>query len=286
MNTEARRYRLAVCAMFRDEACDLGEWLHFHHGVGVEHFYLYDDASSDDFMRILTPWIAADRVTLMKAEARNQVEVYNHCLERHREAALWLAFIDLDEFLFSPLERDLRKVMQAYRDVPAVFVHWILFGSAGHLRRPHGYLIEHFTRCLAIEAAGREEFEHGTPGSADYVTGWARDGKSIVNPGAVHRMGAHIPRLLAWGELVDERRQPARRHGPPRSITCDVLRINHYWSKSIDELALKVARGDVYNRTRPLRNSERWFSREALLNGAEDVTIQAHWSEIRREMGM
>lgn len=30
---------LAVCAIFRDEAPYLAEWIEFHRLVGVEHFY-------------------------------------------------------------------------------------------------------------------------------------------------------------------------------------------------------------------------------------------------------
>ena len=40
---------LAVCAIFRDEAQYLDEWLTFHHGVGVERFFLYNDRSTDDY---------------------------------------------------------------------------------------------------------------------------------------------------------------------------------------------------------------------------------------------
>jgi hypothetical protein len=286
MDDEMGEYQLSVCAIFQNESRDLAEWLHFHHGVGVEHFFLYDDASSDAFLPILEPWIKAGVVTLAPAAGRNQIEVYNDCLEQHGSTVQWLAFIDLDEFLFSPVESDLRRVLMAYGDVPAVFVYWVLFGSAGQLNRSPGYLTEQFTRCLPIDSAAREQFEHGVPGSADYVTAWARDGKSIVKPSAVLRMGAHVPRALASGILVDERRQPALRHGPPRTITCDVLRINHYWSKSIRELAQKVARASVFDRRRPPRNRVRWFHREACLNESEDLTIQSRWSEIRMERGL
>ena len=31
-----------------------------------------------------------------------QVQAYNDCIERHREDSRWIAFVDIDEFLFSP----------------------------------------------------------------------------------------------------------------------------------------------------------------------------------------
>ena len=42
-------HELAICAIFREEAPFLEEWLTFHSGVGVTHFYLYNNYSTDNF---------------------------------------------------------------------------------------------------------------------------------------------------------------------------------------------------------------------------------------------
>src|SRR6185437_4229751 len=47
------KYPLAVCAIFREEAPFLDEWIAFHHGIGVRHFYLYNNFSSDHFRQVL-----------------------------------------------------------------------------------------------------------------------------------------------------------------------------------------------------------------------------------------
>ena len=279
-------YELSVAAIFKDEARFLGEWLHFHSGVGVDHFFLYDDASSDNFLPILRPWIEAGQVTLIDGSGMDQMSAYNDCIRRFAETSRWIAFIDLDEFLFSPKSRDLKQIMGRYRDEAAVFVHWVLYGSSGHVSRPEGYVLDCYTHCLDLEAAGAEQFDHGRPGKANYVTGWARDGKSIVNPRCVVAMGAHLPRALKSGQVIDEHNGPARRHGAARAITCDWLRINHYWSKSIEDLEEKVLKGDIFNRSRPQRGLDRWLQREACLNRTRDETIRAIWTEIKKERGL
>ena len=48
--------RLAICAIFRDEARYLAEWLEFHQRQGVERFYLYENNSTDDWERALAPF--------------------------------------------------------------------------------------------------------------------------------------------------------------------------------------------------------------------------------------
>ena len=37
------QHELGVCAIFRDEARFLDEWISFHAGVGATHFYLYNN---------------------------------------------------------------------------------------------------------------------------------------------------------------------------------------------------------------------------------------------------
>jgi hypothetical protein len=53
-NSLGFEHNLAVCAIFRDEAPFLDEWIRFHIGVGATHFYLYNNFSSDDFVRSRT----------------------------------------------------------------------------------------------------------------------------------------------------------------------------------------------------------------------------------------
>ncbi|MBQ3442569.1 MAG: glycosyltransferase family 92 protein [Selenomonadaceae bacterium] len=50
-------YDLAVVAIFKDEARYLREWLDYHLAAGVEHFYLYNNDSSDDYATVLAPYV-------------------------------------------------------------------------------------------------------------------------------------------------------------------------------------------------------------------------------------
>ena len=98
------RVPLAVCAVFKDEAEHLPEWVTFHRLMGVEEFYLYDNGSTDDWERALGPELTSRivRVTPWPADARvAQLSAYSHCLRRRRHRARWIAFLDIDEFLFS-----------------------------------------------------------------------------------------------------------------------------------------------------------------------------------------
>src|SRR5581483_11744066 len=164
---------LAVCAIFRDEARFLDEWLAFHAGVGASHFYLYNNFSADDYQSVLAPWIACGMVTLTDWPIpAGQIEAYPHCLQRARHQCRWLALIDVDEFLFSPLATDIRGILDRYSDLPAIAVWEVFFGSGGHTARPALPVTEAYRTCAPAHALTTV--------------------KSIVNPRMVYKFGVHI----------------------------------------------------------------------------------------------
>ena len=97
---EAPRY-LAACLIYKNHASFLREWLEFHMLVGVERFYLYDNGSTDDHEEVLAPYIEEGIVLLHQwPGAQRQFAAFDHCVETYRNDARWIAFIDVDEFLF------------------------------------------------------------------------------------------------------------------------------------------------------------------------------------------
>ena len=56
-NLHSYEYSVAIAAIFKNEAPYLREWVEYHKMIGVEHFWLYNDNSSDNFEEILEPYI-------------------------------------------------------------------------------------------------------------------------------------------------------------------------------------------------------------------------------------
>jgi hypothetical protein len=281
------QHDLAIGAVFKDEAANLDEWLHFHSGVGVTHFYLYSNNSSDNYLEVLSPWLAEGRVTLIDWPRGNQRGAYTHCIRKVRAQCRWIAFIDLDEFLYSPSDRYLPDALRDYQGCAAIFVYWILFGSSGHETRPQGYVLDAYTQCLDATEAARDQFDHlydNTP--KNYVTGWAKDGKSIVDPRKVRTMNPHRPRTLFTGDILDENLQPPLTRCEDSSLSFERFRINHYWAKSTQELTQKLHRGRIANPRHPPKNLDRWLERSQCLNGSEDQDIQEVWGKIKNDRGL
>jgi hypothetical protein len=240
-------HELAVCAIFREEAPFLDEWIAFHAGVGVTHFYLYNNFSTDDFWTVLEPWIARGLVTLTEWPVKvGQVAAYRHCLRRARDECRWLAFIDIDEFLFAPQVIDVRSILRRYSDLPAVDVWQLFFGSGGHAARPTMPVTEAYLKRAPLSQISV---------------------KSIANPRMIYKPGIH--RSKYWlGDSLDTSRHHVEKDRKP---VFDVLRINHYWSRSIEDLETKIRRTDA---STPQTRDPVWhFNFEKSLNAETDDTI-------------
>jgi len=264
-----RRYRahaphdLAICAIFKDEAGFLDEWIRFHRGVGVTQFFLYDNGSRDQFRDVLRPYIEQGLVTLTYWPAQpGQRSAYLDCLRHRWRAARWIAFIDIDEFVFSPHQTDIRPILETYRDVPALFVHSIMFGSSGHQVPPTGSLLEAYTQC---EQPGR-----------------SRSGKSIVNPRWVRGVSQTHVFPLWRGQTQNTGRMAIPEVPIPADIDTTAafatLQINHYWSRSIQDLGEKVLRGDAFYGG--ARHLQAHLQMERSLNETTDRSIIPIWRSI------
>lgn len=141
--------RFSICAIMRDEGCYLMEWLEFHKLVGVERFYLYNNNSVDNTQDIVIPYIQTGEVIFHDWPIHpGQISAYEHCLKHYGRESEWMAFIDLDEFLFATEKNDIREVLEEFKDYPAVVVNWLCFGSSGHIKRPKGLQVENYTKEL------------------------------------------------------------------------------------------------------------------------------------------
>ena len=130
---------LAICAVYRDEAPYLREWIEFHRLVGVERFYLYNNLSVDGHREVLAPYVEAGIVAVTDWAVRPaQIQCYDQCLKDYRDEARWIAFIDLDEFLFLPTGQPVAEILTEYEQWPGVGANWAVFGSSGHRTTPAG----------------------------------------------------------------------------------------------------------------------------------------------------
>lgn len=156
------QYNLAVAAIFRNEAPYFREWIEYHRMMGVEHFYLYNNESTDDFHSVLDPYIQEGIVTLIEWPNRpvvkksenyewvvnTQLPCYEHaCRIDAVGRTKWLAMIDIDEFLLPMKDKNMTELLKRYEEYPAVSINWQVYGTSEQKTWPKNkLLIELFHR--------------------------------------------------------------------------------------------------------------------------------------------
>ena len=88
----------------------------------------------------------------LEMDSLPQLLAYQHSIDNYSETVDWMAFIDGDEFLFSPLHRDMEAALLAYDGVPlsALGVYWMCYGSNGHLNEPEGLILQNYPRHSSV----------------------------------------------------------------------------------------------------------------------------------------
>lgn len=271
----AKKYELAICAIFQNDAPYLKEWIEFHKIQGVKHFYLYNNRSEDKYLAVLLPYIYSREVTLVQwdktydhanGQAWTDVQcgAYEDCIQKFGLESNWLAILDTDEFLYCPDGKKLTKFLKQYEKYAGVCVNWLMFGTSHVYDIPKKRLmIEVLTRCA--EQTNMANFHV----------------KSIVRPELVSRCkNQHYCHYKLGGYALDANFR--RVDGAyTQTVLLDKIRINHYWSRTekfLNEYKIPRRNAMYGEDGEPLRRQAEEY------NQAEDKAILQFVKKLRSAM--
>lgn len=155
------QYEFSICAIFRNEATILKQWIEHHLLFGCEHFYLINNDSSDNYKTILLPYIDHGLVDLVDEPGNyRQYFAYNrHYLELICRETRWIGIIDIDEYLYPRKGgSDIKQILAAYDGVDSLAVPWLLFGSSGLIKQPE-HIINSFIFRQDYDSIGWTSFK-------------------------------------------------------------------------------------------------------------------------------
>jgi hypothetical protein len=220
--------KIAICAIFKDEAPYLLEWLAFHKMIGVDLFFLYDNGSSDGGADVIRASSFARNVTLTDWRDRpGQLSAYNHFRVNHAPRFTWAAFIDIDEFIMPVAGTSIRDILmrRIYQPYAQILLQWLVFGPSGHDRRPQGLVIENYTSRLPLEAE-----------ASRHIKCIVRTDKMRGIDYTPHAAECDGPACTTSGvEVLPYAIQPTECH--------EVMVVNHYFTKSREDWEFKRRRG-------------------------------------------
>lgn len=218
-------YLTMCCIVKNEEESYLREWLCYHHAMGVEHFYVYDNESRIPLDGILTDYIQAGWVNVFRMPGYGvQLYAYTHCLHYLSDKTRWMGFIDLDEFILPSAQRDLRVFLADYETFGGLGINWLCYGSSGLTQKPGASQVELFI--------------HRTP--SDFPDN--RHIKSIIQP--QHTIAPLSPHHFLYRDgfgCVNEHGTAV--DGPFSENSTMKIRINHYFLRSSEQFQAKLDRG-------------------------------------------
>ncbi len=223
-----KKYNATICAIFKNEGRYLQEWIEYHHLMGIDHFYLYNNFSSDNYLEVLQPYINAGIVTLTDwPHERGQISAYNHCLNTNKDETSWIGFIDLDEFIVPNKFNNIPDWLAQHRHKPMAFMYWKFFSSGGHLSETPSLVTEKYTIASPLNNTQKMFFN----------TSWYKWVKNFHI--------AHIIKLKYFGTFVPD--YPLIYYRFCQNKQDADIQLNHYYSKSYEyQLRKKIPNGDVY----------------------------------------
>jgi hypothetical protein len=223
------KYYLSVCTTIKDEARYLQEFIEIHLMFGVEHFYIYDNDSTDNIMDVIEAY--KEYITYEKVNGFcKQLPTYDKCLIDHRMQSRWIAFIDVDEHIVPIKCGNLVPILKEYEDFPGVEFNWCCFNSGLEIKYNNGLLCERF-KWRNIQDSHQN-----------------RHVKTIVNPQLTECTVGHPHRFLYKNGLRAVYSDKTITTGNVNSffdkpVIWNDVRINHYSKRSLEEYLMKIKRG-------------------------------------------
>jgi hypothetical protein len=220
------KWRVALAAIVKDEEDYIVDWICYHTSIGVDHFFVYDNGSTDRTRDLLIKFVNGGLVTLISWPMRGgQVDAYSHAIKLLSGNTEWLGFLDVDEFLVMHQHQEVYELLSSL-DADQLLLPWRNFPYSGHNSAPGGATLENF--CWAYRIA---------PGAVTQV-------KHFVRPEMVTQVTAHFSFIKG-----DRTKLPTGEAHPLShaivSPTYAGAQINHYATRSFYENQARLRKGQV-----------------------------------------
>ena len=271
-NTRRKCVDLSVCAIMKNEAPYVREWIDYHRLLGVKRFYIYDNESTDNLKDVLS-WYIKSGIVVYKyfPGAAQQLPAYNECLQNYRNETRWMAFIDADEFIVPVKKKTITSFLKDYEKYPGVGINWICFDSNGHETKPDGGVLENYTRVHR---------DDGDPGN-HHIKSIVQTAfvKEMINPHFATYYGDRMAVTENKEEIIEKpNNQLARAFTDVVSV--NKIRINHYFSKSMEEYKAKLERGRA-----PIKDVKRTFIQNQVIfpDHKYDYTIFRFFPQLHKK---
>lgn len=254
-----KKYYASICAIFKNEAKYIKEWIEFHRIIGIDHFYLYNNNSNDNYEEVLSEYIKSGIVELVDWEKNQaQMEAYKDCISKKKNETNWLGFIDIDEFIVPIKYNNIKIFLKKFEKVGSINIYWKMFCSSGKLDRKTNLVTNDFVVSWPkLTNIGKCFF------NTAYTFDLSKKNSLLHHNLYTKRLGISIPPVNSANKFTT--------FGIHRYKKNIDIQINHYFTKTYEEYKAKKAKGDVYFSINP--HDEEYFYEHEMKCTACDYSV-------------
>ena len=263
------KYRISLCLIFKNEAPFLKEWIDYHRTIGIDHFYLYNNNSTDNYNEVLKDYLDQGLVTLIEFPYNHaQMRAYEHCYETFKTETNWIGFFDADEFICPHIHNNINDWLSKFSKFHSVLIYFHGFGTGGRLKHDYNKnVIEQYFNCWpTIHNWGKcfvnTRFiisNYNTPGLHHSTRTYVNLLGFRISLPPINQFGSICPCSYVLGG-VDGKLKKA-----------DIC-VNHYFTKSWDIYKKKMNQTDVFFEKNPKMDINYFYIHEEKCV-ARDYTI-------------
>lgn len=236
---ERKNTKVLLCCIGRLENQYIREYVEYNKNLGFTNICLYDNNmdGEDNFHDVIGDYIDSGYVILK--DKRNitvpcQLQSYNECYEEYGDKYDWIAFFDIDEFMFMYKEKNVCSFLanEIYDGFNMIHLNWVLFGDDDNVYNNGLPLLQRIRKPLDINACYNLDF----PESFHI--------KSIVRGGLKHMVFNSTPHTPSIeGRCCNSYGIECDKNSPFSPYDFRNGGIMHYTTKTAEEYANKVNRG-------------------------------------------
>jgi hypothetical protein len=215
--------------VFKNEKIYLKEWIDFHLKSGIDHFYLFDNMSTDNPIEVLKSYIEKNIVTLElldKDLIKNpECEPHrNYFKEKYGKENEWVLFIDLDEYCYPLKGNNIQEyINKLNKNISCVVLPMINFGYNNKMFYEEKPTIERFTKRGKIGCIHKSPCQYKSMVKINDVKKFITSHKTIVNNETIYESLHLVNEKFRTKSNLNKRYEPKN------------LRLNHYWCRSKEE---------------------------------------------------
>ena len=235
---EKKDMKALLCCIGRRENTYIREFVEYYKILGFTNICLFDNNydGEEDFRDVIGDYIDSGFVILKDYRNRKvcQLDAYNECYATYGQEYSWIAFFDIDEFMFINSNRTINEYLarDEFDNFDMIHVNWLLFGDGGQLRNDGRGILHRITEPLDINLKTLYNFPDNF-----HVKSIVRGGlKNVVWNSTPHTPTNEIRCCNAFGIPCDGKSPFA-----PYDFRNAGLR--HFTTKTAEEYADKVKKG-------------------------------------------